>query len=255
MKVLALDTTTRAGSVALVDDDCVVDERGGDGARTHAERLPAEITAVADANQVGLSDVDLYAVASGPGSFTGLRIGIAAIQGLAFVHRRRVVAVPALEALAHVGSLDVAPGTLVASWMDAHRHDVFTAVYRAADAAPFTPARLVEIEGPAVGDPASTLARWAARFSSMPAVFIGDGAVMYAGQIVAANPTARVLPPPLIAGALGRIALARHAESTEPAGVRPLYVRRPDAEIARDLARDVKHCSPSGAADTPEGRC
>src|SRR5258706_10996707 len=110
MKVLALDTTTRAGSVALVDDDRIVEERGGDGARTHAERLPAEITAVADANQLALSDVDLYAVASGPGSFTGLRIGIATIQGLAFVYGRRVVALPALEALAQIGSLDVAPG-------------------------------------------------------------------------------------------------------------------------------------------------
>jgi tRNA A37 threonylcarbamoyladenosine modification protein TsaB len=138
--------------------------------------------------------------------------------------------------------------------MDAHRHEVFTAMYRAADAAPFTPARLVEIEGPAAGDPASTLARWA-RFSHMPDVFIGDGAVLYAEQILAANPAARVLPPPLIAGALGRLAIARRAEATDPAGVRPLYVRRPDAEIARDLASDDKTSSPVDAADTPEGRC
>src|SRR6476659_2109290 len=117
MKVLALDPTTRAGSVALVEDDRIVDERGGDGARTHAERLPAEITAVAGANHLALADVDLYAVASGPGSFTGLRIGIATIQGLAFVHGRRVVALPALEALAQIASLDVAPGTLVTAWM------------------------------------------------------------------------------------------------------------------------------------------
>src|SRR6266403_62552 len=108
MKVLALDTTTRAGSVALVEDDRIVDERGGDGARTHAERLPAEITAIAGANQLALSDVDLYGVASGPGSFTGLRIGIATIQGLAFVHNRRIVGIPALEALAHAASLDLA---------------------------------------------------------------------------------------------------------------------------------------------------
>jgi tRNA threonylcarbamoyladenosine biosynthesis protein TsaB len=187
MKVLALDTTTRAGSVALVENDRVVEERAGDGARTHAERLPGEITSLAIANQVALSDIDLYAVASGPGSFTGMRIGIATIQGLAFVHRRRVVAIPALEALAHAGTLDVAPGTLVTSWMDAHRHEVFTALYRVDDAAPFTPARLAEIEGPAVGDPASTLARWASRLGTMPAVFIGDGAVMYTGQIEAAN--------------------------------------------------------------------
>jgi len=250
MRVLALDTTTRAGSVALVEDDRIVDERAGDGTRTHAERLPAEITLIAAANRLALSDVDLYGVASGPGSFTGLRIGIATIQGLAFVHGRRVVAIPALEALAQIGSLDLAPGTLVTSWMDAHRHEVFTAVYRVAEAAPFTLTRLAEIEGPAVGDPGLTLARWAARFESMPAVFIGDGAVLCRGQILGAHPNARVVAPPLIAGALGRLAIARHAESTEPAGVRPLYVRRPDAEIARD----EKRRSSNSAADTLEGR-
>ena len=110
MRVLALDTTTRAGSAALVDDDRIVDERSGDGSRTHALRLPGEIVALAEANQWPLSTIDRYAVASGPGSFTGLRIGIATIQGLAFVHSRRVVAVPALEALAHAASGDLPEG-------------------------------------------------------------------------------------------------------------------------------------------------
>ncbi|HMB82302.1 MAG TPA: tRNA (adenosine(37)-N6)-threonylcarbamoyltransferase complex dimerization subunit type 1 TsaB, partial [Vicinamibacterales bacterium] len=82
MRVLALDTTTRAGSVALVSDDRVVDERSGDGSRTHALRLPGEILTLADEHRWPLSTIDLYAVASGPGSFTGLRIGIATIQGL-----------------------------------------------------------------------------------------------------------------------------------------------------------------------------
>src|SRR2546427_8154700 len=159
MRALALDTTTRAGSVALVDDDRIVDERSGDGARTHAERLPAEILALADAHGLALADVDLYGVASGPGSFTGLRIGIATIQGLAFVHRRRCVGVSALDALAQLGSLDLLPGTLVAAWMDAHRRDVFSAVYRVTSAPPFSPERLVHVEGPTVGDPASTVER------------------------------------------------------------------------------------------------
>src|SRR3954447_7632513 len=98
MKALALDTTTRAGSVALVVDDVIVDERSGDGSRTHAERLPRELVDVAEANNVRLSDVDFYGVAAGPGSFTGLRIGIATVQGLALVNRRRIVGVSALEA-------------------------------------------------------------------------------------------------------------------------------------------------------------
>ena len=156
MRVLALDTTTRSGSVALVENDRIVDERGGNGARTHAERLPGEITAIADGNRLPLSEVDLYGVAAGPGSFTGLRIGIATIQGLAFVHGRRIVGVSALDALAQIGSLDVLPGTLVAAWMDAHRRDVFSAVYRVTGALPFSPGRLVHVEGPTVGDPAAT---------------------------------------------------------------------------------------------------
>ena len=129
MRVLALDTTTRAGSAALVENDRVVDARDGDGARTHALRLPGEIVDLARANQWALSSIDLFAVASGPGSFTGLRIGIATIQGLAFVHGRRVVAVPALEAIAHAASRDLPAGALIAAWMDAHRDDVFSALY------------------------------------------------------------------------------------------------------------------------------
>jgi tRNA threonylcarbamoyladenosine biosynthesis protein TsaB len=235
MRVLALDTTTRAGSVALVEDDRLVDERSGDAARTHAQRLPGELTALVDANGLAWPDVDLFAVASGPGSFTGLRIGIATIQGLAFVLGRRMVAVPALEALAHLASLDVRPGAVVAAWMDAHRHEVFAALYRVMDASAFTPERLVEVEGPTVGEPAAMLARWAALLAVEPVAFVGDGAVMYADEIARAVPSARLVRPPLLAGAIGRLAIARarRDETIDPAGVHPLYVRRPDAEIAR----------------------
>jgi tRNA threonylcarbamoyladenosine biosynthesis protein TsaB len=234
MLVLALDTTTRAGSVALVEDDDIVDERPGDGARTHASRLPAEITAIVDAHHLVLADIDLYAVASGPGSFTGLRIGIATVQGLAFVHARRVATIPALDALAHAGSVDAPPGTLIAAWMDAHRHEVFAALYRVTDAAAFSPERLVEVEGPTVGNPAAMLARWAARPGGLPDAFAGDGAVLYANEIGGAAPAARIVAPTLLAGAIGRLALARGSEAVEPGAVRVLYVRRPDAEIARD---------------------
>src|SRR4030088_1607246 len=113
MRVLSLDTTTRGGSVALVDDSGVVDERSGDPSRTHAERLPDEILTLLEANAVPMSAIDVFAVASGPGSFTGLRIGIATIQGLAFVHRRPGAAVSALDALAHAAAVDLAPGALV----------------------------------------------------------------------------------------------------------------------------------------------
>lgn len=234
MRVLALDTTTRAGSTALVSDDRIVDERSGDGARTHALRLPGEIVALAAAHGWPLSEIDLYAVASGPGSFTGLRIGIATIQGLAFVHGRRVVGVPALDALAHAASRDLPEGAVIAAWMDAYRHDVFAALYQVAGGPAFSRSRLIEIGGPTVGSPASTLARWRTLAAGMPAVVVGDGAVLYEADVAGESPATRVLPPPMLAGVIGRLAFARASEALDPALVRPLYVRRPDAEIARD---------------------
>lgn len=231
MRVLALDTTTRAGSVAVVEPGRIVVERGGDPARTHAERLPADILSALHEAGMDLTAIDVFAVAAGPGSFTGLRVGIATIQGLALVRGRRVVPVSALEALAHAGSREVSAGALIGAWMDAHRRDVFSALYRVADAAPFSRGRLVEVESSAVGTPASTLERW--RAGPRIDVFIGDGAVMYGGVI---GDGARVIAPPPLAGTIGLMAVerARAGETIDPAGIQPLYVRRPDAEIDRE---------------------
>jgi tRNA threonylcarbamoyladenosine biosynthesis protein TsaB len=234
MRVLALDTTTRAGSVALVEDDRVVGVQRGDDSRTHALRLPAEIVALADAHRWQLSEIDLYAVASGPGSFTGLRIGIATIQGLASVNSRRVVGISALEALGHAGSVGLGEGAWIAAWMDAHRRDVFTALYRVTAARPYSRGRLTEIEGPAVGNPAAVLARWRTLTAAFSATFVGDGAVLYAADIGRESPASVVAAAPNLAGAIGLLAVDRALEALEPSGVRPLYVRRPDAEIARD---------------------
>ena len=234
MRVLALDTTTRAGSVALLDGDRVLDERAGDRSRTHAERLPAEMTSLVAAHQLTLADIDLYAVASGPGSFTGLRIGIATVQGLALVHQRPIAPVSALEALGHLASAGLAPGQLVAAWMDAHRRDVFAALYRVGAGAPFGRTRLVEIEGPTVGEPAATLARWAVASDGLPDVVAGDGAILFADVLARTAAGARIAPAVPLAAAIGRIAVADGARRIEPGAMRALYVRRPDAEIARD---------------------
>ena len=128
----------------------------GDASRTHGERLPGELAALG----APFSSIDVFAVAIGPGSFTGLRIGIATMQGLALVGKRRVVGVSALEAHAQLASRTLGIGALVACWIDAQRGDVFSALYRVADAPVFTPERLVELEAPAVANPALTLAEW-----------------------------------------------------------------------------------------------
>ena len=237
MRVLALDTTTRSGSIALVEDGRVVAEQAGDRARTHAERLPGELIGLLAACGWPLSSVDLFAVASGPGSFTGLRIGIATIQGLAFVERRPVAAVSALEALGQIGSAGLRAGAHVAAWIDARRQDVFSALYRVSHASPFERRRLVEIEGPTVDTPAATLARWNDRTRAESVTFLGDGVALYRAVVAAHDPGATIIDEaPLLAGTIGRIALsmAEEGRTTTAAGIQPQYVRRPDAEIDRE---------------------
>jgi len=230
MRVMALDTTSRTGSVALVDDGRIVEERAGDASRTHGERLPGELAALG----VEWSSVDVFAVCAGPGSFTGLRIGIATIQGLALVAGRPTVGVSALEALAQLASRDLTEGATIGAWVDAQRGEVFSTLYRIAAGAIFTPERLIELEAPAVAAPLATMDAWS-RWDLRSTVFVGDGAARYGRAIEASGAIMQRVQPPLLAGAVGCMASVRAERglSTAPDAVRPLYIRRPDAEIHR----------------------
>jgi len=231
MRVLALDTTGRAGSVALVDDGRIVREHEGDASRTHGERLPGELAALG----ARFDSVDVFAVASGPGSFTGLRIGIATMQGLALVNRRPIAPVSALEAHAQLASRSAGAGALVACWIDAQRGEVFSALYRVAEAPLFTPERLVELEAPSVADPQRTLADWGA-YPVQSVIFAGDGAARYEGALPRTGELVRRALPMPIAGVIGCMAAVRAERglAVPPESVAALYVRRPDAELHRD---------------------
>jgi tRNA threonylcarbamoyladenosine biosynthesis protein TsaB len=232
MHVLALDTTTRAGSVAVLDDARLLVEIEGDAARSHAERLPGDLLRALSTAGLTTADIDLFAVASGPGSFTGLRIGIAAIQGLAFVHQRPVAAVSALRALADVAADALPADARVGAWMDAHRGDLFTALYTIERRREAT-ALLAELEPAMVSSPGDTVERW--RHLGLPAAVCGDGAVKYRSELPSGVALVELRP---LASTVGRLALVDAAEgrTVAAAGVQPLYVRRPDAELAREAA-------------------
>jgi ribosomal-protein-alanine N-acetyltransferase len=237
MLVLALDTTTRGGSLALARDGGVLEVFEGDAARTHATRLPGDILDCLARHHVGLRDIDLYGVAVGPGSFTGLRIGIATIQGLAFANGRPVVGVSALDALVEaadpVTAAGAAEGGLRAAWMDARRGEVYGRLYRR------QAGRWAAQGEPSVNSPAGTLAAWAAALAGAAVDFVGDGAAAHAGALEGVLPGgARViLPVPPLAAAIAGIAVRRRSEAGPPHRIRPLYVRRPDAELARERQR------------------
>ena len=101
MVILALDTTVREGSVAVLCDGELAGLYVGEPSQTHGDRLPEDLSNVLDIAGVSLKDIELYAVAVGPGSFTGLRVGIATIQALALVHQRSIVQVSTLAAFAY----------------------------------------------------------------------------------------------------------------------------------------------------------
>jgi tRNA threonylcarbamoyladenosine biosynthesis protein TsaB len=236
MRVLALDSTGRAGSVALVEDGRVVREMEGDGSRTHGERLPGELAALG----APFSSVDLFAVASGPGSFTGLRIGIATIQGLALAQGKLVTPVTTFDALAFDFRLTKqfrlnkefrlkaeSTGELMAPWIDAHRGEVFATLYDAGGAV---------LQPPSSRSPEATLDAWSPSIGGHRVAFAGDGAVKYRDRIEARLGSAAGIPAdvPALAGTIGLIAAGEPGRAVRPHAVAPLYVRRSDAELARD---------------------
>jgi tRNA threonylcarbamoyladenosine biosynthesis protein TsaB len=230
--ILALDTSSAAGSAAIVRDGTIVVERAGDPSRTHGERLPRELMALLDDARVRLADIDTFAIATGPGSFTGLRIGIATIQGLALANGKLVVPISTFEALAAEFRLKAEATRGAAVWIDAHRGEVFATLY--------APDGTTLLQPPTSLTPEATLDAWSAPLADLPAVrFAGDGAIKYREAIEARLGARAGIPaavPPL-AGTIGLLAAREPGRAVRPHAVVPLYVRRPDAELARDRRR------------------
>ena len=234
MVVLALDTTTSSGSCALARDGHVFCEQVNDAPNAHAEHLPGDLITLLERAGTRLRDIDVFAVAIGPGSFTGLRIGIATMQGLAFAEGKPLVGVSGFEALARIAS-DTVPRqsprekTRIATWVDAWRGEVFAALYEDGR----------EVQTPIVSRPESVLDSLRGRST----LFIGDGAQVHHDTIRSIlGECARFADPPAspLAGTIAVLAGGEllvggaHARQYPPHAIRPLYIRRTDAELARD---------------------
>ena len=128
MRLLAVDTTTPSGSVALLEDERLVGEWGSESQATHSSRLLHAVEAVLQASGMTIEDVDAFAVAAGPGSFTGIRIGLSTVKSLVFASGKPLAAVSSLRALALKAA---GSGTgLVASVMDAKKGEIYAALFR-----------------------------------------------------------------------------------------------------------------------------
>ena len=214
MRILAIDTTTARGSVALAEGSEVLAEvrfTATDRHSTHA--LPAVEFLLRSAGW-GPSTVEGYAVTTGPGSFTGLRIGLSTVQGLALASGCPCLGISSLDVLACriAGSAK----SLVAL-VDAHRDQVYAGLY--------------DRTGRPVAEPRVDFLQAILPTLPAQAAYIGDGAARYRGEIATLHPLSSFPErSPFLAGALARLAAARFAAGKTGAAdtLRPLYLRGAD---------------------------
>ena len=226
MHILAIDTTSPAGSVALLRDLDLLAVIASAEDEPYSSRLFRDVDRLLRESGVPPPAVDLYAVATGPGSFTGVRVGIAAIKAWGEVYGKPVAGVSAMEALAAQAS---PAEPLAAGVADAHRGQLFAGLYERRNGA------LRRRGDDVVLAPAECLAYLAEQAAGSPLV-IRTTAVDAVRAALAAHPThgARVeAADPALAPAIGRLAHARaqRGELTDALTLDAHYVRRSDAEL------------------------
>jgi tRNA threonylcarbamoyladenosine biosynthesis protein TsaB len=209
LHVLAIDTTGEVGSIALAGERGLIEEVMLDSPDGFAHVLFDEIKRLLERHGLDVSQMDAFASASGPGSFTGVRVGLTAVKGLAEATGRKVIAVSNLQALAWYGS-----GPLRAAVLDARRGEVYGGVYDAA-------LHLVQDEVVA------TLPVW---LKSLPT---GHLEIVAQGLVLGGVSVPVTQAPKALAGSIARIAFDRLLSGVvlDPAEVDANYVRRSDAEL------------------------
>ena len=227
MKTLGVDTSTPVNTVALCEKGRIVAETSVDCGRAHAERLMATVDWVLAEAGVGLGAIDLLAVSIGPGSFTGLRIGVAAWKGLALAGGLPLIGVPTLDAMTRIGAFR---DTVVCPLLDAKMSEVFGAVYR------FGPKGREKLADDCVLPISNFLS-----LAPEDAVFFGDGADLYHEAIHAARPDAAILgggfrAPRASAVCLEAEEMFARGCDTSAAVVKPVYLRMSQPEVVRAKA-------------------
>ena len=130
MKILGLDSSGIVASVAIVEDDVLIAEYTVNYKKTHSQTLLPMLDEIANMTELDLNSIDAIAVAAGPGSFTGLRIGSATAKGLGLALKKPLIAIPTVEGLAY-NLYDISG--LICPIMDARRKQVYTGIYRFTD--------------------------------------------------------------------------------------------------------------------------
>jgi tRNA threonylcarbamoyladenosine biosynthesis protein TsaB len=226
MKVLAIDTSTMLGGIAIMDDllGLIVEARLNVKS-THSERLMTTIDYALKQSGYTISDMDIFAVATGPGSFTGLRIGLSTVKGFSYATGKPIVSVPTLEALAQNFPFCRYP---VCTMLDARKKEVYVALFE------WKNEGLVRL----ISEMSVKVNKALERINEHDkVVFTGDGVILYKNEIVSlmgeravfASPE-KMVPSPANVACIG-VQKALRGEFSEPVNLVPFYIRRSEAEI------------------------
>jgi tRNA threonylcarbamoyladenosine biosynthesis protein TsaB len=217
MRILAIDTAGSGGSIALLSDGEVLELVPLAG-RTYSAQLMPQISALLERHKMGKRDIDAFAAASGPGSFTGLRVGLSTVKALAEILRKPIAAVSLLEALAWSAGIE---GQVMVA-LDAARGEVFVGEYEVAPAS--LPKSLREVLLP--------VQEFAAEAQLSPGLRVLTPDESIAAAVRARGRSAELVPRPQgdVIARLGALKLAAGL-AISPEALDANYIRRSDAEI------------------------
>jgi tRNA threonylcarbamoyladenosine biosynthesis protein TsaB len=214
VRILAVDTATATGSVALLDGEVVVGEALFETPSLHSAHVLPAVASVLRAARAEPREIEGYAVTIGPGPFTGLRVGISTVQGLAMGAGRPTIGVPSLDVLA---AQMQGEGPTVVAMIDAGRGQVYVQTY--------------DSEGRRLGEAGVLDPAGFHEWLPQRAAFVGDGALLYRKEIEAARPASRFPGrSATLARTLGVVAASLFAagRGVPPEELRPLYLRGAD---------------------------
>lgn len=222
--ILAVENSGMCGSIALVSGSHCIAEQSLLSKLTHSKRLLVTLERVMAECQVTWEQIDAIAISLGPGSFTGLRIGLSTVKGLALATSIPLIGVPTLDGLASQFTFTAMP---VCPILDARKNEVYTALYQTDENG------LMQRRSEYLVIPAVELAEQITE----PTVFAGDGITVHGDLLREKLGDLAVFAPEQLyfakASSIGFLALSRwqKKEFLDPAGCIPLYVRASDAEL------------------------
>ncbi len=232
MRILAVDTSSAVASAAFVEDDKLVCEYTLNNGLTHSQTIMPIIDEVFKRSGRNPEDIDIFAVSNGPGSFTGLRIGVATVKGLAHAVKKNVVGVNTLEAMAY--NLPFTP-YIISPIMDARREQVYNALYR------FENNKLIQLVSPRAETLETVLCELKERGEKV--IFLGDGVPVFKEKIKAAlGDMALFAPQTANCQRASAVAEAAKGKTTmEYAELVPTYLRKSQAEREAE-EKEKKKC-------------